>query len=53
MAFSRILLPMLFEIARPHPRQSLTLSFTDAIIDPIHDEVDLVIRFGSLPHTAG
>jgi DNA-binding transcriptional LysR family regulator len=49
----RILLPILLEIAKPHPRLSLTLSFTDAVIDPLHDEVDLVIRFGSLPDTHG
>ncbi len=49
----RILLPILLEIARPHPGLSLTLSFTDAIVDPLHDDVDLVIRFGSLPDTHG
>lgn len=49
----RILLPILLEIAKPHPRLSLTLSFTDAIVDPLHDDVDLVIRFGALPDTHG
>lgn len=49
----RILLPILLEIAKPHPRLSLTLSFTDAMVDPLHDDVDLVIRFGALPDTHG
>jgi DNA-binding transcriptional LysR family regulator len=49
----RILLPILLEIAKPHPRLSLTLSFTDAVVDPLHDDVDLVIRFGALPDTHG
>lgn len=49
----RILLPILLEIAKPHPRLTLTLSITDAIVDPLHDDVDLVIRFGTLPDTHG
>jgi len=49
----RVLLPILLEIAKPHPRLSLALTFTDAVIDPVHDEVDLVIRFGVLPDTSG
>lgn len=44
----RVLLPLLLEISRPHPGLSLTLSFTDATIDPLQDDVDLVIRFGAL-----
>jgi DNA-binding transcriptional LysR family regulator len=44
----RVLLPMLFEIVRPHPALTLSLSFNDATIDPLLDDVDLVIRFGAL-----
>ena len=44
----RVLLPILFEIVRPHPALTLSLSFDDATIDPLLDDVDLVIRFGAL-----
>lgn len=44
----RVLLPILFEISRPHPALALTLTFTDATIDPLREDVDLVIRFGAL-----
>lgn len=44
----RVLLPVLMEIARPHPDIHLTLTFTDATSDLLRDDVDLAIRFGGL-----
>ena len=44
----RVLLPVLIEITRPHPGLNLTLTFTDATSDLLHDDVDLAIRFGAL-----
>jgi DNA-binding transcriptional LysR family regulator len=49
MAFGRqVLLPILLEIAAPHPELALTMSFNDATVDPMRDQADLVIRFGQL-----
>lgn len=44
-----VVLPVLFDIVRPHPGLSLTLTFTDATTDLLQDGVDLAIRFGALP----
>jgi len=44
----RVLLPILLDIARPHPDLALTMSFSDATIDPAKQEVDLVVRFGPI-----
>jgi DNA-binding transcriptional LysR family regulator len=44
----RVLLPVLMDIARPHPDIHFTLTFTDAISDLLRDDVDLAIRFGGL-----
>lgn len=44
----RVLLPILIEITKPHPNLSLSLTFTDATSDLLHDDVDLAIRFGAL-----
>ncbi|MBY2924315.1 LysR family transcriptional regulator [Rhizobium leguminosarum] len=49
----RIMLPILLEIARPYPRLQLTLTFSDHVIDPITEGVDLVIRFGELDDCDG
>lgn len=48
-----VLLPILARIAHDHPDLRLSLSFTDRIIDPIEEQVDLVIRFGETPDTTG
>ncbi len=48
-----VLLPVLVGIVREHPGLHLSLSFTDRIIDPIEERVDLVIRFGETPDTTG
>lgn len=53
VAFGRhVLLPALIEITRPHPGLSLTLTFTDATSDLLKDDVDLAIRFGTLPNSS-
>ena len=44
----RVLLPVLMDIARPHPDIHFTLTFTDATSDLLRDDVDLAIRFGGL-----
>lgn len=49
----QVLLPILAGIAHDHPDLRLSLSFTDRIIDPIEEQVDLVIRFGETPDTTG
>lgn len=49
----QVLLPILAGIAQEHPDLRLSLSFTDRIIDPIEEQVDLVIRFGETPDTIG
>jgi len=52
MAFGRrVLLPALIEIARRHPGLRLSLTFTDATSDLLHDDVDIAIRFGVLKDT--
>lgn len=48
-----VLMPILLEVARAHPELRLALSFTDRIIDPIEEQVDLVIRFGESADHAG
>ena len=48
----RVLLPALIEITRPHPGLSLTLTFTEATSDLLKDDVDLAIRFGTLPNSS-
>lgn len=42
----RVLLPILLDIARPHPALTLTMSFNDATINPLSDQVDVIVRFG-------
>ncbi len=49
----RILLPVLLDIARPHPALQLALSFGDRVIDPTSEAVDLVLRFGEPADQAG
>ena len=49
----RVLLPILAEIALEHPQLQLSLSFTDRLIDPVEDQIDLLIRFGETADTAG
>lgn len=54
VSFGRsVMLPLLLEIARPYPRLQLTMTFSDFVIDPIAEGVDLVIRFGDLENCDG
>ena len=48
----RVLLPILLDISAPHPRLSLSLTFTDTTIDPLAGGADLMIRFGALPDSS-
>jgi DNA-binding transcriptional LysR family regulator len=45
----RIAMPILSDILRAHPDLRLEASFSDRIIDPVEDGVDLCLRFGELP----
>lgn len=49
----RVLVPLLAEMCLEHPELHLTLSFTDRLIDPIEEGVDLVVRFGRSRDAAG
>ena len=42
-------MPILLDILRAHPDLRLEASFSDRIIDPVEDGVDLCLRFGELP----
>lgn len=45
----RVVLPVLLRMARRYPQVQLTVSFSDDLIDPVQEGVDLLIRFGPLP----
>jgi DNA-binding transcriptional LysR family regulator len=49
----RILVPVLLDIALKHPDLQFTMTFSDHIIDPIEEGVDLVVRFGELESSSG
>ncbi|VVS98576.1 hypothetical protein SPHINGO391_240029 [Sphingomonas aurantiaca] len=49
----RVLVPLLTEICKANPDLQLSLSFTDRVIDPIEEGVDLVVRFGRSRDAAG
>ncbi|MDH6149543.1 MULTISPECIES: LysR family transcriptional regulator [Paraburkholderia] len=49
----RILVPILLQIAQKNPDLQLTMTFSDHLIDPIEEGVDLVIRFGELQSSSG
>lgn len=47
VAFGRqVMMPILVEIGKSYPELQFTLTFTDHLIDPIEEGVDLAIRFG-------
>ncbi|ROR24736.1 LysR family transcriptional regulator [Comamonas sp. BIGb0124] len=47
VAFGRqVMLPILLEMGKTYPELQFTLTFTDHLIDPIEEGVDLAIRFG-------
>ena len=48
-AFGRgVVLPILAELAQLYPALTLTLTFTDNLVDPIEEGIDLQIRFGDI-----
>lgn len=49
----RVLVPLLADLCLAHPALHLTLSFTDRLIDPIEEGVDLLIRFGRTANASG
>jgi DNA-binding transcriptional LysR family regulator len=53
-AFGRgVILPILSSIAQQHPALTLTLTFTDNLVDPIEEGIDLLIRFGEIKDSSG
>lgn len=53
-AFGRkVLLPLLLNITRQHPELSLTVTFTDRLVDPIEEGLDLIVRFGPVGDVSG
>ncbi|WP_032836042.1 LysR family transcriptional regulator [Pseudomonas sp. GM50] len=49
----RVVAPLLFEIASKYPALHLNMTFSDHLIDPIEEGVDLLVRFGELKDTGG
>lgn len=49
----KVLLPILANVIDEHPNLRLSLSFTDRIADLVDERIDLAIRFGETPDTAG
>ena len=47
-----VLLPILLRIGAAHPDLHYTLTFTDHLVDPVEEGIDLTIRFGALEHSA-
>jgi DNA-binding transcriptional LysR family regulator len=45
----RIAMPILLDILRAHPDLRLAASFSDRVIDPVEEGVDICFRFGELP----
>ena len=45
----RVAMPILMDILRAHPDLRLAASFSDRVIDPVEESVDLCLRFGELP----
>lgn len=48
----RVMLPILLEIGQQFPGLKLILTFSDYLIDLVDENVDLAIRFGSLPDSS-
>lgn len=49
----RVVLPILLRLGKEYPELQFTLSFTDHLIDPIEEGIDLAIRFGDPKDSAG
>ncbi|TYL41422.1 LysR family transcriptional regulator [Dickeya sp. ws52] len=48
----KVILPLLLRMTQEYPRLNLTTTFSDYLIDPIEDGVDLLIRFGEIKDTS-
>ena len=49
----RVVAPLLFEIANKYPELQLHMTFSDHIVDPIEEGIDLLVRYGELKDTSG
>jgi DNA-binding transcriptional LysR family regulator len=49
----RVVAPLLFEIADKYPALQLNMTFSDHLVDPIEEGIDLLVRFGELKDTSG
>lgn len=49
----RVVAPLLFQIANKYPSLQLIMTFSDHLVDPIEEGIDLLIRFGELKDTSG
>ncbi|MEX3932149.1 LysR family transcriptional regulator [Paraburkholderia phymatum] len=49
----RVIVPILLDIGRKNPDLQFTMTFSDHLIDPIEEGVDLVIRFGEVQSSSG
>lgn len=49
----RVVAPLLFEIAKKYPALQLNITFSDHLVDPIEEGIDLLVRFGELKDTSG
>ncbi|MCP2091614.1 UNVERIFIED_ORG: DNA-binding transcriptional LysR family regulator [Paraburkholderia sediminicola] len=53
-AFGRqCIMPVLLELGHTYPQLQFTMTFTDHVIDPVEEGVDLAIRFGELADSSG
>jgi DNA-binding transcriptional LysR family regulator len=48
-----VVLPVLLDILETNPDLTLTVTFTDSVVDLIEEGIDLSIRFGSLKDSSG
>lgn len=49
----RVVAPLLFKIANKYPSLQLIMTFSDHLVDPIEEGIDLLVRFGELKDTSG
>lgn len=49
----RVVAPLLFDIAGRYPDLHLNLTFSDHLVDPIEEGIDLLIRFGEIQDAPG
>ncbi len=49
----RVGAPLLFEVAKKYPALQLNITFSDHLVDPIEEGIDLLVRFGEIKDTSG